>query len=104
MAERPSAVRVKVAWPYAACRCPQCVSRTLALGTVCPCKECQPGPGLDMHRVRIDRNRRTAEKVRRRNRLSELLGKDRLTDEEDAELVVLLDDLARPDSGWRAER
>lgn len=32
---------------YVPCRCAKCRTQRLAPGTVCPCQECQPGPGID---------------------------------------------------------
>lgn len=74
---------VDVASPHCGCGCRPAAARAPG----CPCKECQPGPGIDHER------RRHNTVAVRRERLRELLSKQdfrTLTAEEDQELEGLL--------------
>lgn len=50
MPEAPSPVLSRTSW--AQCQCERCAARRLAKSLLsgCPCKECQPGPGIDYGR------------------------------------------------------
>jgi hypothetical protein len=84
MPEQPSPVLDGVSWAQCACK-PCKVRRTKenhAAG--CPCKECQPGEGIDYG---LNRNNRARV---RRERMQALLRRDDLNTDEEQELDELL--------------
>ena len=71
---------------WAQCTCPRCEARREQESPEpgCPCKECQPGPGLNFESIRWNRVKN------RQARLRALLQKDELTRREQDELDMLL--------------
>ena len=81
---------------YAPCRC-GCRDKS-ATTTGCPCRQCQPGPGIDYQARRTVRNAdigrslrpRTGMSTRDRTRMNHLLEKDPLSKDDEAELDQIL--------------
>lgn len=97
-AETARTVRTADWWGYTPCRCHNCVSKTLAPGTVCPCIDCQPGRGRMYGIMRSVRHTESAERARQRRRLIMLLNKTGpMNDAESTEFQVLLDTLSHPE-------
>ncbi len=87
---------IRTPWLPAHCSCGCRKAEATADG--CPCKECQPGPGIDYPALRAVRNGDIGRslspfsgmRARDRTRMNHLLEKDPLTKDEEAELDGLL--------------